>query len=55
MALDHEDRPIVVKVDDVHVVYRVFEDLKISPRDRLAEQQLRGKFREVNAGQGVSF
>lgn len=55
MALDPEHRPIVVKVDDVHVVYRVFEDLALGVRDRFTRRQLRRKYREVHAVKGVSF
>lgn len=48
-------RPVVVRVDDVHVTYRVFEDLKLSVKDRFTQRRLRRKYREVHAVQGVSF
>jgi teichoic acid transport system ATP-binding protein len=55
MEVEHPNRPVVVRVEDVHVVYRVFEDLKLGLRDRFTQRQLRRKYREVHAVQGVSF
>ena len=49
------ERPHVVEIDDVHVVYRVYEDRQLGLRDRIATKQLRRKYREVHAVRGVSF
>lgn len=55
MAGDVGGNPLVVDADDVHVTYRIFEDLNVGIRDRFASGQLRRKFRAIRAVQGVSF
>jgi teichoic acid transport system ATP-binding protein len=49
------DSPVVVRVDDVHVTYRVYEDKQLGVRDRLAQRKIRRRYREVRAVRGVSF
>lgn len=49
------DTPVVVQVDDVHVVYRVYEDKQLGLRERLAQRKVRRRYREVHAVRGVSF
>jgi teichoic acid transport system ATP-binding protein len=61
---DRPDRPegvspndgaVVVRVNDVHVVYRAYEDLRLGLATRLARRQLRRQSRKVHAVRGVSF
>jgi teichoic acid transport system ATP-binding protein len=47
--------PVVVRVDDVHVTYRVYEDKQLGMRERLAQRKVRRRYREVRAVRGVSF
>ena len=47
--------PRVLIVDDVHVVYRVYEDHALGVRERYARRQFRRRFREVHAVRGVGF
>lgn len=56
MALDPHTAPRpVVDIDDVHVTYRVYEDRQLGLRERVAMRQLKRKYREVRAVQGVSL
>lgn len=54
MAPEHSP-PLVIDVDDVHVTYRVYEDVKMALRERVARARLRRRFREVHAVRGVSL
>jgi teichoic acid transport system ATP-binding protein len=47
--------PVVVRVEDVHVTYRVYEDAKLGLRERVATRRFRRRYREVRAVRGVSF
>lgn len=49
------DTPVVVQVDDLHVMYRVYEDKQLGVRERLAQRKIRRRYREVHAVRGVSF
>lgn len=49
------DGAVVVRVRDVHVVYRVYEDLRLGLAQRVARRQLRRRSRMVHAVRGVSF
>lgn len=49
------ERPHVMEVDDLYVTYRVYEDRHLGLRDRIATKQLRRRYREVRAVQGVSI
>lgn len=49
------DGAVVVRVRDVHVVYRVYEDRRLNLSTRLARRQLRRRSRRVHAVRGVSF
>lgn len=47
--------PRVLVVDDVHVVYRVYEDQGLGVRERYARRQFQRRYRRVHAVRGVSF
>jgi len=64
MAPEPDDRPpgvsandgaVVVRVRDLHVVYRVYEDVRLSLSARLGRRQLRRRSRRVHAVRGVGF
>jgi teichoic acid transport system ATP-binding protein len=46
---------VLVRVRDVHVIYRVFEDRKVGLRERVSTGQWRRRTRRVHAVRGVSF
>lgn len=54
-SLADTDTPVVVQVDDVHVIYRVYEDKQLGMRERIAQRKVRRRYREVHAVRGVSF
>jgi len=49
------DGAVVVRVSDLHVVYRVYEDVRLSLSARLERRQLRRRSRRVHAVRGVGF
>jgi teichoic acid transport system ATP-binding protein len=49
------DGAVVVRVRAVNVVYRVYEDRRLSLSTRVARRQLRRRSRKVHAVRGVSF
>lgn len=49
------DAPVVVQVEDLNVIYRVYEDKQLGLRTRIAQRRVRRRYRELHAVRGVSF